>query len=74
MEPILKVENLVKRYAKRNLVGAPQDFLALDNVSFTLSAGTTLAIVGESAPAKARWHPASPASKPPRPATFGSVD
>src|SRR5260221_3562591 len=52
MEPILKVENLVKRYAKRNLVGAPQDFLALDNVSFTLPAGTTLAIVGESGSGK----------------------
>ena len=52
MEPILKVENLVKRYAKRNLVGAPQEFLALDNVSFTLSAGTTLAIAGESGSGK----------------------
>ena len=42
MEPILKVENLVKRYAKRTLVGAPQYFLALDGVSFTVSSGTTL--------------------------------
>jgi len=52
MEPILKVENLVKRYTKRNLVGVPQEFLALDSVSFTVSAGATLAIVGESGSGK----------------------
>jgi ABC-type glutathione transport system ATPase component len=52
MEPILKVENLVKRYPKRNFAGTPQDILALDGVSFTVSAGTTLAIVGESGSGK----------------------
>lgn len=52
MEPILKVENLTKRYSKRNVVGKPQEFLALDSASFSLSAGATLAIVGESGSGK----------------------
>src|ERR1700692_3090789 len=52
MEPILKVENLGKRYANRNLVGMPQEFLALDSVSLTVSAGSALAIVGESGSGK----------------------
>ena len=51
MGSILKIENLVKRYAKRDF-GTPQDFLALDSVSLTVSAGTTFAIVGESGSGK----------------------
>jgi peptide/nickel transport system ATP-binding protein len=52
MQPLLKVENLVKRYAKRNLADAREDLLALDDVSFTIFPGTTLAIVGESGSGK----------------------
>jgi len=52
MEPLLTVDNLSKRYAKRGLAGARQDFVALDGVSFTVSTGTALAIVGESGSGK----------------------
>ncbi len=52
MQPLLKVENLVKRYAKRSLSDAREDLLALDDVSFTIFRGTTLAIVGESGSGK----------------------
>ena len=52
MQPLLKVENLVKRYARRSLVGAREELLALDGVSFTIFPGTTLAVVGESGSGK----------------------
>jgi peptide/nickel transport system ATP-binding protein len=52
MHPVLKVENLCKRYAKRSLIGKSVELLALDRVSFTIFSGTTLAIVGESGSGK----------------------
>ncbi len=52
MQPLLRVENLVKRYAKQSLAGTPEEFLALDGVSFTVFPGTTLAVVGESGSGK----------------------
>src|SRR6266849_4977950 len=52
MQPLLKVENLVKRYAKRSLAVAREEKLALDGVSFAIFPGTTLAVVGESGSGK----------------------
>jgi ABC-type glutathione transport system ATPase component len=52
MQPLLKVENLAKRYVRKNLVGAHEELLALDGVSFTILPGTTLAVVGESGSGK----------------------
>jgi ABC-type glutathione transport system ATPase component len=50
--PLLRVENLAKRYVKQNLAGGREEFLALDGVSVSVQAGATLAIVGESGSGK----------------------
>jgi peptide/nickel transport system ATP-binding protein len=52
MQTLLKVENLVKRYAKRDFAGKREEQLVLDDVCFAILPGTTLAIVGESGSGK----------------------
>jgi len=52
MQPLLKVENLVKHYTKGNPAGKREEPRALDGVSFSILPGTTLAVVGESGSGK----------------------
>jgi ABC-type glutathione transport system ATPase component len=52
MQPLLKVEELAKKYERKDLAGAHVELLALDGVSFAVAQGTTLAIVGESGSGK----------------------
>ena len=52
MEPVIRVENLVNRYAGRGFASRPPGFTAVDSISFSILPGTTLALVGESGSGK----------------------
>jgi ABC-type oligopeptide transport system ATPase subunit len=52
MQPLLKVEDVTKRYPARRFRGPQEPVLALDAVSFSIFPGTTLALVGESGSGK----------------------
>lgn len=51
-EEIIRVENLTKEFDIRGAKGQAKTFLAVDDVSFALRRGTTLAVVGESGSGK----------------------
>jgi peptide/nickel transport system ATP-binding protein len=52
MEPLLIVEKLGKRYESAHLLGTKKEVTALQNVSFSIGRGSTLALVGESGSGK----------------------
>ncbi|MBN3496016.1 ABC transporter ATP-binding protein [Arthrobacter pascens] len=51
-ERVLRVENLTKVFKLRSGIGRSTDFTAVDDVSFSVTRGTTMAIVGESGSGK----------------------
>ena len=52
LHPILKVENLVKQYSRRNLASKREGVLALAGISFAIMPRTTVAVIGESGSGK----------------------
>src|SRR6185312_5171994 len=51
-ETILEIKNLTKVFKLRGALGKSSDFKAVDDVSFSVPRGTTMAIVGESGSGK----------------------